>query len=209
MNLRVTGKNLDIGEVLRTQAEERLESAVHKYFDGGFSGQVTVEKDGPDFKTECKVHLDTGATMNVSATAGDAYASLNHAIDRISKQLRRNKRKRDDHGAHHNGAAETRSDSIDYSEEDEPLEAGASSVALIAEPQTQVAVMSMSHAVAAMERDGVACMLFRNVGTRHFNYIYRRPDGHIGWIDLFEGVNGALITDIVQKSASQTSVVSG
>jgi len=182
MNLRVSGKNLDLGEVLRRQAEERLAMAVEKYFDGGFSGHVTVEKDGPDFKTECTVHLDSGATMSVSAAAGDAYASLNHAIDRISKQLRRNKRKRDAHGAHPplNGAAfPAAADDID-----DEFEEGGSSCALIAEPRSQVAVMSMALAVAALERDGGTNMLFMNIGTRHFNYIYRRADGHIGWIDL-------------------------
>ncbi len=185
-NLRVSGKNLDIGEVLRGQAEERLASAVEKYFDGGFSGQVTVEKDGPDFKTECTVHLDSGATMNVSALAGDAYASLNHAIDRISKQLRRNKRRRDDHGSHLNGGINAAQDMDSGSDFEDETEAGASSVALIAESPATVAVMSMPHAVVALERDGGTSMLFRNVGTRRFNYIYRRADGHIGWIDLTE-----------------------
>ena len=186
MNLRVSGKNLDIGEVLRSQAEERLGSAVVKYFDGGFSGQVTVEKDGPDFRTECKVHLDSGAIMNVSATAGDAYASLNHAIDRISKQLRRDKRKRSEHGHHsHAIAANDLNNMVDDDQEgEEGANAEGDCAALIAEPLTHVAVMSMAHAIAALERDGSACLLFRNVGTRHFNYIHRRQDGHIGWIDL-------------------------
>ncbi|MBY0611322.1 MAG: ribosome-associated translation inhibitor RaiA [Beijerinckiaceae bacterium] len=189
MSLRVSGKNLDLGEVLRSQAEERLAAAVEKYFDGGFSGHVTVERDGPDFKTECSVHLDSGSTMNVSATAGDAYASLNHAIDRISKQLRRNKRKRDDHSAHVDGGLRGAADDVsDFDEEG--IDPGTSS-ALIAEPLTQVAVMSMAHAVAALERNGGASMLFRNVGTRRFNYIYRRADGHIGWIDLSENATAS------------------
>ena len=188
MNLRVSGKNLDIGEVLRHQAEERLGSAVVKYFDGGFSGQVTVEKDGPDFRTECKVHLDSGAIMNVSATAGDAYASLNHAIDRITKQLRRDKHKRTEHGHHsHALAANDLNESIEDDHDDEEgTNLDGTSAALIAEPVTHIAVMSMSHAIAALEREGSASMLFRNVGTRHFNYIHRRQDGHIGWIDLNE-----------------------
>ncbi len=193
MNLRVSGKNLDIGEVLRHQAEERLGSAVVKYFEGGFSGQVTVEKDGPDFRTECKVHLDSGAIMNVSATAGDAYASLNHAIDRISKQLRRDKRKRTEHGHHSHAIAANDINSLiedDHEGEDDTNMEG-NCAALIAEPVTHVAVMSMSHAIAALERDGSASMLFRNIGTRHFNYIHRRQDGHIGWIDLNdEGAKG-------------------
>jgi len=182
MSVRIAGKNLDLGEVLRAQAEERLAAAVAKYFDGGFSGHVTVERDGPDFRTECAVHLDSGADMKVSATAGDAYASLSHAIDRLAKQLRRAKRKRDSHATHANGAAP---DTGVVELDEEPGETG-TSCALIAEPPSQVAVMSMAHAVAALERDNGAAMLFRNVGTRRFNYIYRREDGHIGWIDLEE-----------------------
>ena len=193
MSLRVSGKNLDLGEVLRSQAEERLAAAVGKYFDGGFSGHVTVEKDGPDFKTECTVHLDSGSTMSVSAAAGDAYASLNHAIDRISKQLRRNKRRRDDHNGHH--AGEPGPDAAEPSGNDDELDEHGTSSALIAEPPSQLAVMSMAHAVAALERTGGASILFMNVGTRRFNYIYRRPDGHIGWIDLSDNAkapaNGA------------------
>ena len=38
MALRVTGKNLDIGDVLRNQAEEKINEAVAKYADGGYSG---------------------------------------------------------------------------------------------------------------------------------------------------------------------------
>lgn len=182
MSLRVSGKNLDLGEVLRTQAEERLAAAVEKYFDGGFSGHITVERDGPDFKTECAVHLDSGANLNVSASAGDAYASLNHAIDRISKQLRRSKRRREQHGGPVNGADEP---PMLASLDEDDGDVG-SSCALIAEPPSQLAVMSMAHAVAALERTGGASVLFMNVGTRRFNYIYRREDGHIGWIDLSE-----------------------
>ena len=183
MSLRVSGKNLDLGEVLRAQAEERLAAAVEKYFDGGFSGHVTVERDGADFKTECAVHLDSGANLNVSASAGDAYASLHHAIDRISKQLRRAKRKREQHSPAGSGLAAVIDDAagFDLDQDDQ-----GSSCALIAEPPTQLAVMSMAHAVAALERNGGASILFKNVGTRRFNYIYRREDGHIGWIDLSE-----------------------
>ena len=186
MSLRVSGKNLDLGEVLRAQAEERLAAAVEKYFDGGFSGHVTVERDGIDFKTECAVHLDSGSNLNVSASAGDAYASLHHAIDRISKQLRRAKRKREQHGSGGNGTMAAIADPVDLDEEETDQ---GSSCALIAEPPTQIAVMSMAHAVAALERNGGASILFRNVGTRRFNYIYRREDGHIGWIDLSEHAN--------------------
>ena len=46
MTLRVSGKNLDIGEALRSQVEARMATALTKYFDGSFKGNVTVTRDG-------------------------------------------------------------------------------------------------------------------------------------------------------------------
>ena len=44
-----------------------------KYFDGGYSGHVTVGKDGFGFRTECVVHLDSGIVFEADAMAADAY----------------------------------------------------------------------------------------------------------------------------------------
>ena len=60
MGLRVSGKNLDVGEALRGQVEARVASALGKYFDGDYSGHVTVAKDGAGFRTECVLHLTSG-----------------------------------------------------------------------------------------------------------------------------------------------------
>ena len=76
MAIRVSGKNIDLGDVLRAQAEYRLNDAVRKYVDAGYSGHVTVAKDGIGFKTECAVHFDHGPVMHVTGEATDAYQSV-------------------------------------------------------------------------------------------------------------------------------------
>ena len=43
MTLRISGKNIDIGDAFRSHVEARVEDAVGKYFDGGFTGHVTLE----------------------------------------------------------------------------------------------------------------------------------------------------------------------
>ena len=60
MPFRISGKNIDIGEALRQRVNARLVEALEKYFDRGYSGHVTVEKDGFGFRTECAIHLDSG-----------------------------------------------------------------------------------------------------------------------------------------------------
>ena len=70
-----------------------------KYFDGGFSGHVTIGKEGFGFRTECVVHLDSGIVLEADALAADAYASADQAALRIEKRLRRYKRWRKDRQA--------------------------------------------------------------------------------------------------------------
>ena len=89
MSFRVSGKNIDIGEVLRARINDRVAEATSKYFDGGFSGHVTIGKEGFGFRTECAIHLDSGITLQADGMAADAYASADQAAIRIEKRLRR------------------------------------------------------------------------------------------------------------------------
>lgn len=99
MSLRITGKNIEVGEALRERANERIAQATDKYFDGGYSGHVTLGKDGFGFRTECAIHLDSKVTLHVEAEAADAYASVDQAMTRMEKQLRRYHRRLKDHRA--------------------------------------------------------------------------------------------------------------
>ena len=105
MPFRVSGKNIDIGEALRERISARVAEALSKYFDGGYSGHVTVGKEGFGFRTECAMHLDSGITLHAEAIAADAYASADQAALRIEKRLRRYKRRLKDH---RNGAPQQR-----------------------------------------------------------------------------------------------------
>src|ERR1041384_1346944 len=105
MPFRISGKNLDIGEALRERVSARVVEALSKYFDGGYSGHVTVEKEGFGFRTECAIHLDSGITLHTEANAADAYASADQAALRIERRLRRYKRRlKDHHAARQDGA---------------------------------------------------------------------------------------------------------
>jgi ribosomal subunit interface protein len=97
MSFRVSGKNLDVGEALRARINSRISEAMSKYFDGGYSGHVTVAREGPGFHTECAVHLDSKITLRAEASAPDAYASADEAALRMEKQLRRYHRRLKDH----------------------------------------------------------------------------------------------------------------
>ena len=96
MPLRISGKSIRIGEALRGRIDARIADAAEKYFKGGYSGHVTVARDGFGFHTECVLHLDSGALLEAEGMAADAYESADLAATHIEKRLRRYKRLRKD-----------------------------------------------------------------------------------------------------------------
>ena len=96
MALRVSGKNINIGAALRGHINARVDEAAQKYFGGGYSGHVTLGKDGFGFHTECVIHLDSGVVLEAEGMAADPYESADMAAQRIETRLRRYKKIRKD-----------------------------------------------------------------------------------------------------------------
>ena len=184
MTFRVSGKNLDIGPALRERVNARLVEALGKYFDRGYSGHVTVAKDGFGFRTECAIHLDSGVTLEAEAMAADAYASADQAAIRIEKQLRRYTNRLKEHKVDEDAQAlvENASYTI-FSPAAETESEGSDAPTIVAETRVDIPEASVSDAVMLMDLRNTNALLFKNSGTGEFNMIYRREDGNIGWVE--------------------------
>ncbi|CDZ36344.1 Sigma 54 modulation protein/ribosomal protein S30EA [Neorhizobium galegae bv. officinalis] len=185
MSVRVSGKHMEIGESFRQRIEEQIGEAVTKYFDGGYSSQVIVEKAGSRFSADCKVHLDTGIVLHAAGEANDPQISFDAAAQRIEKRLRRYKRRLKDHhaGNHVNGYEEiayTVMDSVPDEGEEVPEDFAPT---IVAESSKQLKTMTVASAVMALDMTDEPVLLFRSPGKEHLNIVYRRNDGNIGWID--------------------------
>jgi ribosomal subunit interface protein len=186
MSLRISGKHMKIGDAFRTRIENRIGDAVDKYFDGGFSGRVTVEKAGSRFTADCSIHIDTGMVLQATGQAQDPQLAFDGAAERIEKRLRRYKRRLK---SHNNGGGNG-VDAIDMAyrimspvgdEDDEVPDDYAPAV--VAESTVALQTMSVATAVIELDTKDTPVVVFRNAGTDSVNIVYRRPDGNIGWID--------------------------
>ena len=66
------------------EVSARIAESLGKYFDGGYSGHVTVGKEGFGFRTECAIHLDSGITLQAEAMAATMEASLEVAYQEMA-----------------------------------------------------------------------------------------------------------------------------
>ncbi len=182
MSFRVSGKHLDVGEALRERVSERIAEAMGKYFDGGYSGHVTLEREGFGFRTECAIHLDSKVTLHAEGMAADAYASADQAALRIEKRLRRYHRRLKDYRPERFELDGT-SYVIAAPEASSEAEMDGFTPVIIAEPTTVFKQMSVSDAVAVLDMTGAPVVVFRHAAHGGINVVYRRPDGHFGWVN--------------------------
>jgi ribosomal subunit interface protein len=189
MTLRISGKSISVGEALRSRVSERTDEVMRKYFDGNYSGHITLSKDGFGFRTDCALHLDSGITLEADSNATDAYASADQALVMIEKRLRRYKSRLKDRSARKTYAANAALADIDApsyvieapAEGDE--EVTAYSPVIIAEATTSLKRLSVSEAVMELDLTGAACIVFQHGSSGRVNIIYRRTDGNVGWVD--------------------------
>lgn len=186
MSLRVSGKNMNIGEALREHVQTKLNATTSKYFDGSVSGHVTIAPEGSGFRADCTLHLGSGVSLQADGRAQEPYACFDQAADRIEKRLRRYKTriKGRKHAPAADGA-ETASyyvlEAIDE-ETEAPVEAEFSPT-VIAETTKRLDALTIAAAVMELDMTGVTVLPFRHAVTGRVNIIYRRADGNIGWLD--------------------------
>ena len=99
MRVRVSGKQVQIGETLPAGVRARLEGAVAKHFNGGAEAKVVFSHDGPFFRADCLLHLDSKTVMTAEGEGPDAHRAFDAAFEKIETQLRRYKRKLKNHHA--------------------------------------------------------------------------------------------------------------
>ena len=111
--------------------------------------------------------------------------------DRLSKRLRRHKRRLREH--HGREPAETLpaqqyilsgAFGDDGDDEAGPSDGnGEAQPVVVAEMATEINSLTVSEAVMRMDLAELPALMFRNSAHGGLNMIYRRPDGNIGWID--------------------------
>lgn len=193
MQISVSGKGVDVGESLRGHIMQHLEQGMTKYIDRVTSAHAVVSRDAHRFRVDINGNLGTHAGMVVraSASSDDVYAAFEGALEKVSKQLRRYKRRISDHHKLSHGGAEAQFQPVrgrkfvlnpDVAERDEEPKNSVGG-AVIAEKDTEISQLTVSEAVMRMDLEDLPALMFYNVAHGRLNVVYRRADGNISWVD--------------------------
>jgi ribosomal subunit interface protein len=191
MQLTVTGKQLGVGEALRSHVEASLEALLMKYFGSAIEAHAVFAREAHLIRADLSVHIGRGIMVKSGANATDYYPAFDAAAERLAKQLRRYKRRLRDHHARLRNQPEeleTARSFVLAADEEEPdsepvIDGQATAPAVIAEMSTDLPRLTVGEAVMRMDLADAPVLLFRNRAHGELNVVYRRSDGNIGWID--------------------------
>ncbi len=176
MEITVTFRHIDASESLKAYAEEKM-SKMDKYFDFPVEAHIVlaVEK----FRRSADVTLNVNGTLIKGVVeTEDMYSAIDQVMDKIEKQVKRNREKMRDR------RAESRKNETDLvrSETEEVADPGAEEFRIEVE---KIVAKPMDAEEAAMQFNlsQQDFMVFRNSRSREINVIYRRKDGNLGLME--------------------------
>lgn len=203
MHITVSGKQVDVGDALKTHVENGLTAITSKYFDHALEARIVFGRARSFFTCDIDMHAGRGLTMRGEGEAATAHAAFDDAAEHIAKRLRRYRRRVNEHArdsANRDRPEAARQYILRQEEETDrnpaeepPPTHGANGAAtaelpttqatVVAEMVAEISTLSVGEAVMHMDLGDVPVLMFRNRSSGELNVVYRRSDGHIGWID--------------------------
>ncbi len=187
MQLSVKGKQLDVGDALRTHVSDSLSRILGKYFGDAIEVSVTFSRHGHLYRAVVAAHVGRGIQVQAQGDADEPYPAFDSAADRLAKRLRRYKRRLRNHhkdagpvlaalpAQQYILAGDAESEAAEDEIDGRPV--------VVAEMTTEIPSLTVSEAVMRMDLAELPALMFRNSSHSGLNMVYRRPDGNIGWID--------------------------
>lgn len=180
MKISTSGKHIEVGESLKTHIETALKTIVARQLGDVLEVQVVVSKDNYQFTTDISVHVSRHFTVRAHAQDTDPYRSCDLALEKMEARIHRYKtRLRDQKRTRDEDILPAQQYVISAEDEDK----GEDTPLIIAEMSHDIQTLSVGEAVMRMDLSESPVLMFKNSKSGNFNVVYRRTDGHIGWID--------------------------
>ena len=96
MEIRVTGRHVEVTDDVRTYIEEKG-SRLPRFYDRIHDVEVILDHESEQFTAEMIVRTDRRHTLVASETGPDTFALIDLIVDKMERQLTRHKEKNRNH----------------------------------------------------------------------------------------------------------------
>lgn len=170
MNIKITGRNIDVTGAIKDYVEKRLER-LEKFEGNNTDVNVVCSVEREDQIVEMQVSHD-GDFIRIEEKNPDLYASIDLAIDKVERQMRKGKEKRNDRNKQES-LKEKIMGMFSGKEADE--------VGEITKTKTyEIKPITVEDAKLKLEEKEDMFMAFVNADNNQVNVIYQRGDGTFG-----------------------------
>lgn len=174
MQTSVTFKNIDPSDHLKSYVTGKLDR-LDKLLDNPAEAQVVLSVEKIRHIAEIRL---TGDRLNIVCRekSNDMYSSIDLALDKLEKQLKKQKAKIKKHRHGGRGEERTRTGAAMTAAEEE----GPAPKVIV--QNIEYKPMDVEEATMQMELVSDSFLVFRNARTNQINVLYRRNDGDLGLI---------------------------
>lgn len=192
MHMNITFRHLDPIDSLKNYAQEKV-ARVNKYLDSATEAHVVLSLERHLHHADITIHSGT-YVLRGRENSEDMYASIDLAMDKIERQLKRYKEKLKSHHAREGRAMVERTARYTVLEAPEPEQA---------DPQAKVVKtneilarpMAVEQAIMQMDLLNNDFYVFTNSTTMEMNVVYKRKDGTVGLIEASAANKKSLVND--------------
>src|SRR3989442_3871119 len=179
MHVNITFRNMFATDVMRNNVTDKLSKVVDKYLDKVTEAHVTLSLER--YLHHADINLHAGHFhVRGKEKSEDMYASIDMAIDKIERQLKKHKERLKNHRpahVHANGPVRVRYEVFSATEDDFGMRPE-----VIRSDEFLAKPMSVEEALMQMDLLNNDFLVFTRPDSSDVNVIYRRKDSNYGLI---------------------------
>lgn len=174
----IRGENIEVTEAIRDYVTAKLEK-LSKYFHEDQELDVRVNLKVYREKTaKVEVTIPLGSlTLRAEDVSQDLYGSIDLVVDKIDRQIRKNKTKIEKKHRAKVATSQIFTDDLVESEEKE-------SVNIVRSKQIDLKPMSVEEAILQMDLLGHDFFIYKDAEDDSTNVLYKREDGDFGLLEV-------------------------
>ena len=170
MEIMITGKQLDVTPALKQYVENRAKK-IEKYTTSATKAIFTLKVEKYRHLAEVLVKVN-GYILQSEQETDEMYASVDKAMNKIERQLKKHKEKLQNHRVQHDMMGVKTTPVPEWAD-----------LNIKKRKEFHVEAMSIEEAALQMELLRTGFFLFENSDTKQINVLYKRKDGGLGLIE--------------------------